>query len=176
MAEASDTLLFEGSEAGEFEPQHATGLLPAQYLRTLIEHSREIRAAEPIEPDQLQPASLDLRLGGRVYRVRASFLPGATATVQDKIDTLAMHDFALDAAGAVLEKGCVYIAAVGAPARASGLGDRQPQELDRPDRRVHPPDHRPERRIRPGAPTIKGRSTPRSRRARSASWFARATG
>jgi dCTP deaminase len=109
MAEASDTLLFEGSEPAESEPQHATGLLPAQYLKALIEHSREIRVTEPIEPDQLQPASLDLRLGGRVYRVRASFLPGATATVQDKIDALAMHDFALDAGGAVLEKGCVYI-------------------------------------------------------------------
>jgi dCTP deaminase len=109
MAETSSALLFEGSEADEFEPQHATGLLPAQYLKALIEHSREIRATEPIEPDQLQPASLDLRLGGRVYRVRASFLPGATTTVQDKIDALAMHDFPLDAAGAVLEKGCVYI-------------------------------------------------------------------
>jgi dCTP deaminase len=109
MAESSDTLLSEGSEAAEFEPQHATGLLPAQYLRALIEHSREIRATEPVEPDQLQPASLDLRLGSRVYRVRASFLPGATATVQDKIDALAMHDFPLDDAGAVLEKGCVYI-------------------------------------------------------------------
>ena len=109
MAETSSALLFEGSEADEFEPQHATGLLPAQYLRALIERSREIRATEPIEPDQLQPASLDLRLGGRVYRVRASFLPGAATTVQDKIDALAMHDFALDAAGAVLEKGCVYI-------------------------------------------------------------------
>jgi dCTP deaminase len=109
MAEASDSLLFEGSEAAVFEPRHATGLLPAQYLKALIEQSREIRAAEPIEPDQLQPASLDLRLGGRVYRVRASFLPGAAATVQDKIDALAMHDFALDDVGAVLEKGCVYI-------------------------------------------------------------------
>ena len=90
------------------EPAHATGLLPAQYLRALVEQSREIRAL-PIEADQLQPASLDLRLGARVYRVRASFLPGAGATVQHKIDALAMHQFELDDAGAVLEKGCVYI-------------------------------------------------------------------
>jgi dCTP deaminase len=110
MAETSHALLFESREPDEIEPQHATGLLPAQYLKGLIEHSREIRATEPIEPDQLQPASLDLRLGSRVYRVRASFLPGRTATVQDKIDALAMHEFALDDAGAVLEKGCVYIA------------------------------------------------------------------
>jgi dCTP deaminase len=101
--------LFAEQEGAVLEPAHATGLLPAQYLRALVEQSREIRALEPIEPDQLQPASLDLRLGARVYRVRASFLPGAGATVQDKIDVLAMHQFELEDAGAVLEKGCVYI-------------------------------------------------------------------
>jgi dCTP deaminase len=109
MADASHALLFEGAEPAGLEPQHATGLLPAQYLKALIEHSREIRATEPIQPDQLQPASLDLRLGGRAYRVRASFLPGEATAVQDRIDALAMHEFALDDAGAVLEKGCVYI-------------------------------------------------------------------
>jgi dCTP deaminase len=88
---------------------HATGLLPAQHLRGLIEHSREIQSLVPIEPEQLQPASLDLRLGATAYRVRASFLPGEAATVQDKIDAFAMHRFELGAAGAVLEKGCVYI-------------------------------------------------------------------
>src|SRR5918994_7816417 len=109
MADTSHALLFESSDPDELEPQHATGLLPAQHLRALIEHSREIRAIEPIEADQVQPASLDLRLGSRVHRVRASFLPGETATVEDRIGALAMHEFALDDAGAVLEKGCVYI-------------------------------------------------------------------
>jgi dCTP deaminase len=109
MAHASHALLFEGSEPVELEPMHGTGLLPAQHLKGLLEHSREIRATLPIEPDQLQPSSLDLRLGARGYRVRASFLPGATAAVEDKIDALAMHQFALDDTGAVLEKGCVYI-------------------------------------------------------------------
>jgi dCTP deaminase len=88
---------------------HATGLLPAQHLRALIEQSREVQSLVPIEPEQLQPASLDLRLGATAYRVRASFLPGEAATVQDKIDAFAMHRFELGAAGAVLEKGCVYI-------------------------------------------------------------------
>ncbi len=88
---------------------HATGLLPAQHLRALIEQSREIRALEPIEPEQIQPASLDLRLGDVAYRVRASFLPGASASVQEKIDAFAMHRFPLDESGAVLEKGCVYV-------------------------------------------------------------------
>jgi dCTP deaminase len=88
---------------------HATGLLPAQYLRALIEQSREIQSLIPIEPAQIQPASLDLRLGVTAWRVRASFLPGGDATVQDKIDAFAMHRFELSEAGAVLEKGCVYI-------------------------------------------------------------------
>ena len=109
MAYAPSALLFEDTEPAGLEPRHGTGLLPAQHLKALIEHSREIRATEPIEADQLQPSSLDLRLGARVYRVRASFLPGATAAVHDKIEALAMHQFELDDTGAVLEKGCVYI-------------------------------------------------------------------
>ena len=58
-------------------------------------------------PDQIQPASLDLRLGEVAYRVRASFLPGST-TVAQRIDELKLHEFALTD-GAVLETGCVYI-------------------------------------------------------------------
>ena len=58
-------------------------------------------------PDQIQPASLDLRLGEVAYRVRASFLPGRT-TVAQRIDELKLHEFALTD-GAVLETGCVYI-------------------------------------------------------------------
>jgi dCTP deaminase len=88
---------------------HATGLLPVQHLRRLIEDSQEIRASQPIEPGQLQPASLDLRLGKRAFRVRASFLPGEKATVREKIDQFAMHAFELGDQGTVLEKGCVYI-------------------------------------------------------------------
>lgn len=91
------------------EAAATAGLLPVQYLRTLIERDREILAAEPIEPEQLQPASLDLRLGKQAFRVRASFLPGANASVQEKIDQFAMHAFELGDEGTVLEKGCVYI-------------------------------------------------------------------
>jgi dCTP deaminase len=63
----------------------------------------------PLAANQLQPASLDLRLGDVAYRVRASFLPG-NARVQDWLDDgLVMHRIDLSA-GAVLEKGCVYVA------------------------------------------------------------------
>src|SRR6266581_2948540 len=59
-------------------------------------------------PDQIQPASLDLRLGAVAYRVRASFLPGPGSTVAERIDQLKLHEIELGD-GAVLETGCVYI-------------------------------------------------------------------
>ncbi len=57
---------------------------------------------------QVQPASLDLRLGSRAYRVRASFLATDGATVRDRLGTFTMHEIDLTH-GAVLEKGCVYV-------------------------------------------------------------------
>ncbi len=67
-----------------------------------------IRPLYPFAPDQIQPASLDLRLGTIAYRVRASFLPGPGTTVKQRIKELKLHEFSL-ADGAVLETGCVYI-------------------------------------------------------------------
>jgi dCTP deaminase len=86
----------------------STGILPYQELESLIKVSKEIVGIEPIQDEQLQPASLDLRLGPVAYRVRASFLPGAGATVQDKLDDLVMHKMDIRNGG-VLERGCVYI-------------------------------------------------------------------
>lgn len=68
-----------------------------------------IRAEAPFAPDQVQPASLDLRLGRRVFRVRASFLPGPRHTVDERLAQLSLHAIDLRP-GAVLETGCVYIA------------------------------------------------------------------
>lgn len=71
-----------------------------------------IRAAAPFFDEQIQPASLDLRLGATAYRLRASFLPGAGAKVADRLDDeLVMHRIDLTA-GAVLETGCVYLVQV----------------------------------------------------------------
>ena len=109
MARTAPNLFAEDAEDPPPDDGHPTGLLPSQYLHSLIEHSREIRSLVPIEAAQLQPASLDLRLGGTAWRVRASFLPGEEAAVEDKIEAFAMHRFELDEAGAVLERGCVYI-------------------------------------------------------------------
>jgi dCTP deaminase len=82
------------------------GILPDRMIAALATDGA-ILPARPFAADQIQPASLDLRLGTIAYRVRASFLPGRT-TVKQRIDDLKLHEFSL-ADGAVLETGCVYI-------------------------------------------------------------------
>src|ERR1022692_3459549 len=82
------------------------GILPDLMIAGLAADGGILPATEFV-PDQIQPASLDLRLGEVAYRVRASFLPGST-TVAQRIDELKLHEFALTD-GAVLETGCVYI-------------------------------------------------------------------
>jgi dCTP deaminase len=83
------------------------GLLPRQEIRTLV-NRKVLRATQDFAEAQFQPASLDLRLGARAYRVRASFLPGRASTVEDKLALL--HNDVIDLEhGAVLEKGCVYV-------------------------------------------------------------------
>jgi dCTP deaminase len=83
------------------------GLLPDRLIAALVKTGAVIPAVAP-DDDQIQPASLDLRLGEIAYRVRASFLPGPEATVGERIDELKLHEFPLSD-GAVLETGCVYI-------------------------------------------------------------------
>jgi dCTP deaminase len=83
------------------------GILPDRMIAALAEHG-QLRAAQPFAPGQIQPASLDLRLGAVAYRVRASFLPGPGTAVARRIAELKLHEFALGG-GAVLETGCVYI-------------------------------------------------------------------
>ena len=68
----------------------------------------QITADAPITADQIQPASLDLRLGETAYRVRASFLAGRNRTVKERLADFQMHAIDLTG-GAVLEKGCVYV-------------------------------------------------------------------
>ena len=82
------------------------GILPDRMIAGLAADGGILSESDFV-PDQIQPASLDLRLGEIAYRVRASFLPGST-TVAQRIDELKLHEFALTD-GAVLETGCVYI-------------------------------------------------------------------
>ena len=88
-------------------PTHASGILPDRMIAAMADDGL-IRPAYPFVESQIQPASLDLRLGDIAYRVRASFLPGPGATVAERIDELKLHEISL-ADGAVLETNCVYI-------------------------------------------------------------------
>lgn len=83
------------------------GILPDRTIAAMGEAGLILPAYDFVE-NQIQPASLDLRLGDIAYRVRASFLPGPGATVAERIDELKLHEIALGE-GAVLETGCVYI-------------------------------------------------------------------
>ena len=84
-----------------------TGLYPSQELKGLI-RGRKILACPPIADPQIQPASLDLRLGRTAYRVNASFLPGPDHSVKDRIEAFSQYELGL-AEGGVLEQGHVYI-------------------------------------------------------------------
>lgn len=86
----------------------AQGILPAQAIESLAQ-SGAIRAAAPFATGQIQPASLDLRLGARAWRLRASFLPGLGRPVENALARVALHEIDLRP-GAVLETGAVYLA------------------------------------------------------------------
>ena len=83
------------------------GILPAQGIEAAVA-AGQISTEAPIEADQVQPASLDLRIGAAAYRVQASFLPGPRASVMERVAALEMHRLDLTSP-AVLERGCVYI-------------------------------------------------------------------
>ncbi|WP_293446008.1 2'-deoxycytidine 5'-triphosphate deaminase [Planktotalea sp.] len=84
-----------------------TGVLPSQRLEQMITVG-QLSGTPSIIPEQIQPASLDLRLGNVAYRVRASFLAGHGRRVEDRLEEFEMHQIDLTD-GAVLEKGCVYV-------------------------------------------------------------------
>ncbi|MDC0071432.1 2'-deoxycytidine 5'-triphosphate deaminase [Rhodobiaceae bacterium] len=83
-----------------------SGILPGQIIRSMIE-SGEVWSQGNIEEEQIQPASLDLRLSDIAYRIRASFLP-SEGSVKEKLSELALHKIDISD-GAVLETGCVYL-------------------------------------------------------------------
>jgi dCTP deaminase len=106
------SLLFPELHLGSGELQDSprlwsTGVFPSQKIEEFVA-AGWIRAGVPITEVQIQPASLDLRLGPVAHRVRASFLPGKSATVEAKIRELGMGEIDLRA-GAVLDKRCVYV-------------------------------------------------------------------
>lgn len=85
---------------------YSTGILPSQQIRCLIDR-RHLTANSPIEANQVQPASIDLRLGPTAYRVRASFLPNRSS-VRRRLDEFGFHEIDPTTSTA-LERGAVYI-------------------------------------------------------------------
>ena len=86
------------------------GVLADLELSALFENGA-IQSESALDSDQIQPASLDLRLAFDAYRIRASFLPGGHRSVADALDEpgTELHRIELTAQGAVLETGCVYL-------------------------------------------------------------------
>lgn len=89
------------------EIKKVPGVLSGQEITELI-NKNIISSDHKINKDIIQPASIDLRLGLKAWRVPASFLPGKGNLVSDRLKNFAMHEFSL-VDGAVLECGCVYI-------------------------------------------------------------------
>lgn len=83
------------------------GVLPSQAIEALIA-AGGIHARTAISAEQIQPSSLDLRLGSEAYRVRASFLAGSAGSISARVEQYRLHTLDLTKP-AVLEKGCVYI-------------------------------------------------------------------
>ena len=83
------------------------GVLPFQWLSRATADGWIASPTQAVEERQLQPASLDLRLGAVAYRIRSSFLPGHEP-VEHKLAALTMYDIPL-APAAVLERGHVYL-------------------------------------------------------------------
>jgi dCTP deaminase len=84
-----------------------TGILPSQEIRELIQN-RKILPNIPIDDAQIQPASMDLRLGNIAYRVQASFLPGRASSIKSKINDLKLAEIDLNRP-ALLERGAVFV-------------------------------------------------------------------
>ena len=87
--------------------EHSAGVL-ADHQITAMMAAGHLTASTAFSEGQVQPASLDLRLGDKAYRVRASFLAGKDRTVTERLTQFQMHEVDLTG-GAVLEKGCVYV-------------------------------------------------------------------
>jgi dCTP deaminase len=104
MKETPSQALFSGMARSEPSRQ---GILPSQEIRELIK-SGKICSAEDIAESQIQPASIDLRLGRVAYRVEASFLPNRSSTISAKIRALQLDMIDLTDP-ALLTRGHVFI-------------------------------------------------------------------
>src|SRR3954469_18894574 len=103
MTESSSALF---AEMKRNEPRK-TGILPSQEIKELVRNGK-IRSASEIPDGQIQPASMDLRLGNMAYRIQASFLPGRSSTIENKIKDLCLAEIDLTKP-TIFEKDAVFI-------------------------------------------------------------------
>lgn len=128
MTEAMANLFSTGENTNADLSSSASkpGILPYQAIVTMVREN-VVYGKQDVRADQIQPASLDLRLGPIAYRIRASFLPGSKETkVQDKLKELDAYPIELTD-GAVLERGCVYLVplleSIALPPRVSAMAN-----------------------------------------------------
>ncbi|MDE3206963.1 MAG: 2'-deoxycytidine 5'-triphosphate deaminase [Acidobacteriota bacterium] len=89
-------------------PQEGAGVLPNSYLVAAIDEGIIDAGRFKIPAENVQPASLDLRLGEVAYRMRCSFLPG-NEDVSVRIKELAIDRLDLRGDGVVLETNRPYL-------------------------------------------------------------------
>ena len=115
------------------------GILPIQDLRDAITEGAIASPGDPIPQANLQPASLDLRLGGIAHRLRCSFLPQGRS-VSDRLEEIAMDSMYLDQEGTVLEVNRPYLIplteTLNLPPDIRARG--QPPQFHRPAGHLHP--------------------------------------
>jgi dCTP deaminase len=121
----------------------AEGVLPGHLLERAIRAGYIDAGRFNIPGTNVQPASLDLRLGERALRIRCSFLPGDD-TVERKLKDYILDEIDLRGDGAMLEARCPYLIELKERLDLPVTGQGQPEELDRPDRCLHPGHHRPQ--------------------------------
>jgi dCTP deaminase len=89
-------------------PEDATGVLSSQHLEAAIAAQLIDAGNFKIPRENVQPASLDLRLGEVAYRIRCSFLPG-DQPVQRRLKDLIIDELNLHGEGVVLETNRPYL-------------------------------------------------------------------
>jgi dCTP deaminase len=135
---------------GESYGRFTTGILPGHVLRRLIRARREVVATEDIEDAQIQPASIDLRLGAGGLAGAREFPARPNATVRDKLGNAVVCTRSTSPTARcwrpAASMSCRCWKALEFSPR---FRRRQSEKLDRAARRLHAPDHRPGAILRP---------------------------
>ena len=86
---------------------HRGGVLPSQWIRKALGDGTLV-AARAVEPSQVQPNSIDLRIGRSGTRVQCSFLPGREG-VDGRLRRFGIYPIDAGPDGVVLERNAVYL-------------------------------------------------------------------